>query len=533
MARTWLRQLTQIAESDTYDDTIAPSEANYETAADNIEADLNSLRSRANDFLNRNDASFAGNWYDSITAPITFEGGIARGINLINQELHDLERKRVLDRVAILGNDLQVTTPGDQYYILGTGELPGNTTMAVGNVTTLGTVGAFNATFGTATLDEVAGANALRPKNLVVIWYSSGPNIGDPVEDGSGLQIFGLLQTENSTDGHTATDTTPNRLQMTFVKSNAGGTDLEIVGAGEMDGVIFDYAPVERFALEDIPEEAFLGTNFIDSGVANATRQTTYDNQGVTPVDLTNTATLDLEGPGLSWIIRDDAEAEIFRITEGSAGGTTALLVSGDMDNFLISAGFNNFSNGAVLGASDTRPITVGSTTGGADGEIRTTAGDLMARAAAELLFDDVNQTGSTWAQDGIKLSETTAEWDTFETNFGEVSLLNAFNQLAGSAGVRTRVQTTVTSNVLANSDVNGPGGANNLDVDLPAYDQVTFVTDCDYYLNGNLLRNNAAAGAEDIYPGTSAAAGDVRLTFDLKGTGSKPDQITAIINGQ
>ncbi len=529
MGRTFLRQLTQIAESDTYDDTIVPTEANYETNPAEIEADLNSLRSRGNDLLNRNDAVFTGNWFDSISAPSTFENGIARGVNILNQELHDLERKRILDRVAILGNDLVIGTAGDQYVILSTGELPGNTTMAVGTVTTLGTVGAFEASFGTATLTEVAGANALRPKNLVVIWNSTGPNIGDPVEDGGGLQIFGLLQTETAADGHTATDTTPFRLQMSFVKTNPGATDLILVTSGEMDGVTFDYAPVERFALEDIPEEAFLGTNFIDSGVANATRQTTYDNQGVTVVETTTNSTLDLNSAGIAWVMRDLLDAPLFSITEGSTGSNTTIGVNAGVDIFDVDALVNDFAAGATIRSGGARPITVGVV----DGEIATTSGDLRVIAAGEMFLDDVNQTGSTWAQtDGIKLSETTGEWDTFETNFGEVSLLNAISQ-AATGSSRTRVQTTVTANTSADVDVNGPGGANNLDVDLPAYDTVTFLTDCDYYLNGNLLRNNASSGAEDIYPGTSAAAGDVRLTFTLKGTGSKPDQITAIVNGQ
>lgn len=529
MARTFLRQLTQIAESDSYTDNIAPSEANYETNPAEIEADLNSLRSRSNDFLNRNDAVFTGNWFDSISAPSTFENGIARGINLINQELHDLERKRILDRVAILGNDLTIASAGDQFVILGTGELPGNTTMAVGAVTTLGTVGAFEASFGTASLTEVTGANALRPKNLVVIWQSTGANIGDPVEDGGGIQIFGLLQTETATDGHTATDTTPFRLQMSFVKTNPGGTDLVLITAGEMDAVVFDYAPVERFALEDLPEESFLGTNFIDSGVANATRQTAYDNQGTVTVNLLTDATLDLNSAGIIWSIRDLVDGEILRITEGSGGGATSVFFSSAVDTWSVNAIVSQFGNGVLTNAAGTRPIQVGVV----DGEIATTSGDLRIIAATEMFLDDANQTGSTWAQtDGIKLSETTAEWDTVETLFGEVSILNMLAQ-AATGSSRTRVQTTVTANTSADVDVNGPGGANNLDTDLPPYNLVTFVTDGDYFLNGNLLRNNASSGAEDIYPGTTPSIGDVRLTFPLKGTGSKPDQLTAIINGQ
>jgi hypothetical protein len=35
------------------------------------------------------------------------------------------------------------------------------------------------------------------------------------------------------------------------------------------------------------------------------------------------------------------------------------------------------------------------------------------------------------------------------------------------------------------------------------------------------------------VYPGTSDANGDLMFTFNLKGTGAKPDQLTIIVNGQ
>jgi len=523
MARTFLRQLTQIAQSDTYDDTVVPSLANYETNPSEIEADLNSLRSRANDIIHRDGASFPGNWYDLIATPSTFENGTARGVDPLNQDLHDLERKRILDRVSQIGLDVVIGTPGDQYVILPLADLPGNTTIAVGAVTTLGTVAAFEASFGTATLTEVAGPNAIRPLNLCMLWYASGADIGDPVVDASGEQIYGLLQSENASDGFTATGTTPNRLQLSFVTLNGTGDDLILAGSGEMDGVTFDYAVVERFAFQDLPEYAFLGTSFVDSGVANATRQAAYDNQGTTDVEVTTNSTLDLNSAGIFWQIRDLANAGLFRIEEGSTGGTTTIRIMNDVDAYYNTATDVQFGNGVRANSLGTRPIELGDS----DGVIETTAGDLMVKGAAELLFDDVNQTGSTWAQDGIKLSDTTAEWDNFETAFGEVSLLAAI-VAANSGSARTKVQSTLTSNVTAGSDVNGPGFAANCDTNLPPYNLVTFNTDVDVMLNGNMLRHT-----DDVIPGTSPTNGDLEFTFNLKGTGTKPDQLIVIVYGQ
>jgi len=92
-----------------------------------------------------------------------------------------------------------------------------------------------------------------------------------------------------------------------------------------------------------------------------------------------------------------------------------------------------------------------------------------------------------------------------------------------------------LTANVAMDSDINGPGTPhNNTDVDLAPFDQVTFVDDVEVYLNGELLRNAANdGGGEDVYPGGTPAEGDLRFQFALNGTGSKPDQLTVIVNGQ
>jgi hypothetical protein len=97
MARTFIRQDTQIRKSDLYNDTIAPTEAAYETNTVNVEDDLNTLRSQVQNLMNRDGASFpSGNWWDDLTAPSTFENGAARGVDALNQDLHDLQRKRVV-----------------------------------------------------------------------------------------------------------------------------------------------------------------------------------------------------------------------------------------------------------------------------------------------------------------------------------------------------------------------------------------------------------------------------------------------------
>ena len=533
MGRSFVRQDAQIRESITYDDSVVPSLANYETNATDIEYDLNALRSRAQDYLNRDGASMpSGDWYGIIAAPSTFESGSQRGLNTLGQDLHDLERKRILDRVSNIALDVAPSN-GVQHHILALADLPGNTTMAVGAVTTLGTVVAVATSFDTASAsDDVTGPNALRPKNLLVLWHSdAGSDVGDPLEDGNGNQIYGLLQSENAADGHTATGTTSDRLQISFVTINTNGDDLELITAGEMDGIVFDYAHVQRYALADLPEDAFLGGDFVDSGVANATRELGYTNQGTTPVDLTTSAFLDLKTASATWKIRDLASADILAITEGSGGSTTTVLIAPDLFNNLSVE--NLFEHGVTLD-NGSNPLTVGLTAG----LISSTNIDLTLRSAAnELLLDDINRTtASGWAQAGLKLSETPAEWEAWETAFsGEDSIMSAVVKAFNAGGVGSKVQTTLTSSPAAAVDIGGPGGTvTNCTVNLPAYDNVTFITDVDVMYNGEMLRNAAnVGGGEDVYPGTDPSLGDLRFQFGLHGTGSKPDQLTIVVRGQ
>jgi len=531
MTRTAVRQEEQVQPSETYDDSIAPSLANYETNTSHAEDDFNNLRSAVHNLLKVR----TGNWYDDITIPTTFvsESPTRRGVDSLGQDLWDVQRQRILKRRAVVGADVGPIAVNAQHVVLtAAGELPGNTTAAVGAVQTLGTIVAYEASFDTATLTEVAGGDTLTPKNLCLIVDAA---TRDPITDGSGREVYGLLQSESNTDGHTISTTTPNRVQISFVVANATGDDLELAAAGTMDGKSIDYKPTERWAFEDIPEHAWLGDDFTDQGAASQNRQGVYDNQGVVPVDLTTNAILDLEGAGLIWRIRDDLEANLFSVIEGSAGATSEIEFGSDVDVFDNDAIDNDFANQLQVATGST-PIHIGVTAG----HVETTGSDdLHLQAAAEMFLDDVNQTGSTWAQtDGIKLSETTAEWDAFEAEFGEVSLLNAIVQ-ASEGVTRCKAVAEVSQNIPADILIEGPSGPGtaNITADLCDYRALTFTSDVDVFINGLLQRNGADAAANhDVYPSAVAAErqyGCFYAEYPLRYRGgTRPDVITMLTWG-
>ena len=163
MAITLIDQETQVRQTfpvALYDDTVAPSEANFETNQASLLDDMNNVRSQISNFLDVQ----AGDWYDDLNVPSTLETGAKRGINNLNTGLHAVEKKRVLRDVYLI--DSIAVGGSDDFVILALDELPTQTTAAIGAVTTLGTVCAYAATFGAASLDEVAGGIALNPLNL-------------------------------------------------------------------------------------------------------------------------------------------------------------------------------------------------------------------------------------------------------------------------------------------------------------------------------------------------------------------------------
>lgn len=498
MPRTFLRQSTQIRTSDTYTDNVGAG-ATMETAAVHIEDDLNALRSQVNRII---DDSLTGNWYDAIPSVTGLGATKTRSILDLNTDLDDLEEKRMLFRTQLFPTD--ITVPATQNFVVlsvAGGEAP-TQTAAVGAVTTNGAVVAAATAFGAHNLDEVLGTNAIAPHNLCLVRDAV---TGEVITSSNGKTIYALLHSESAVDGHTFNDTT-EQIQLSFVEENATGDDIIATAVADIENAVINYSYVQRLDFDSLPGDAYLSGVFIDFVASNLDLNTAIDNQ-TGPATQTQNIDVDITD-GVSWDFRD-------------TGGTSLVSVAPNAGNDLVQFNVDNFDVNNALPADFLNGVSVdtGGTTinvGVTDGYIDTLAtNDLGIRAGAELFLDDVNQTGSTWAQTGgIKLSETTQDWDDYEVNFGgEVSLLEALNQLATSVS-RTKVVALVTANTPANTDLNAAG---NLDVNLGDYSTVSFVGDVDVKLNGVEMRSGANAAANhDVYPGTVPATGDIRFEFDV-----------------
>ena len=156
MARTFLRQDSQIRTSDLYDDTVAAG-ATMESAPVVLEEDLNNLRSQMKRMIW---ADSAGNWFDDIQTT----NAKKRAITALNADLDDIEEKRLLFREAKVGTDMTVGV-GENFYILvaASSQTPAQTA-AVGAGTALGAlVALLPGVVGTHSLNEITGASPISP----------------------------------------------------------------------------------------------------------------------------------------------------------------------------------------------------------------------------------------------------------------------------------------------------------------------------------------------------------------------------------
>ncbi len=527
MSRTFVQQDTQIYSSPTYNDALAAG-STLQSGAANLQDDLNGLRSQMKRVIH---AGSAGNWYDAIPFP---GGSSARGIEQLATDLYDIEQHKFLFRASVLTD---ITVPGAQNWVVLTvasNETP-TEVAAVGAGTANGAVVASLAgSTGAHALTAVSGANVLSPKNLcLVIDGSTGQPLQASTGAGIGKDVYGLLQAQSGVvDGDAFTDST-KRVQISFVTANA--TDDALIAAPVVDvaGKSFNYAYARRLNLDALPEQAFLSGVFVDQTVAGSdvTLDRAVDSQvgAVTQTDrsidwrISNTYTFKFQNSA--------GGQDFFSIAPTVAGTTLSTNVTDESHATTNPATFNR---GLSVATASTQ-LNLGTTAGQIDSSGALTlasnaAANIRMLAANEIYFDDVNQTGSTWADTlGIKLSDTTAEWDNYKSAFGEVSLLSAVYQARNTTSRSKTIAVVVPATIAA--DVNVTGAASpNLDAQLGDYSARTFTTGVDIFLNGVLLRNGANSGTtHDVYPGTSPANGDLKFKFGLKG-GATPDVITMIL---
>jgi hypothetical protein len=246
----------------------------------------------------------------------------------------------------------------------------GNNIKAVGAGVVQGLVCATNSSFGTWTADEVAGDNALHPKNLLAVFNATSGAVGDPITTSDDKRIWALLQSETgATDNSAFTDTTPERAQISFVVQNDAGTDLVHVDGSEIGGTDVRLAFIDREDLDDWGEQDFLyRTAFVDLGsgaAAGVNLNNVIDNQSTTPAT---------QSTDVYWRIDDDdtlnfqdstGAVDMLSLKPAAAGDELEINVD-TLDVNVGAAGVINFDNGATVDSGG-QSINLGTTAGQVD----------------------------------------------------------------------------------------------------------------------------------------------------------------------
>jgi len=387
-------------------------------------------------------------------------------------------------------------------------------TAAVGAATTEGAVVAQNTTFGVHSLAQVDGTNEIQPKTLCIV---RDADTGDVISSG-GSDVYALIQSESATNGHTFDDSS-NRVMLSFVRENSTRDDLEAVPAADIGGTNIHYEYVRRVYLDNIPEDAYLGSHaWVDNVTSSSvTLDNAIDNQ-VGPATQTQDIDWDIADDYDLAFTADSAGTDLLRLSPAAAGDELEINIDTlDINNTATA----DFAEGIGVD-SDGTLINIGDTAGQIDsaGGLKLLSGgsaDLELESANDLLFDDAYRAGGGWSSE-LKLANDTTDWSDLETLFGsELSLLEMIKAAAEYSSKRTPHWAAATGDAAAGVNVTGAGGTPNLDAQLADYSSLTFVDDVQIHVNGVAQRPHASAATHDVYPGTAPATGDLKFSYKIK----------------
>jgi len=490
-------QKYQIRKANTFDDTLNNTAiAGIESSAVDDEDFQEGILSRLRQLLQGD----TGNWHDAVEGTATDP----RSLKTLTDDIYykkELRFRTVLTDVTVGGSD--------DYVVLSvSGSEAPNTTAAVGAVSTLGAVVAQAGTFGQNDLAEVAGLNSIRPKNLCLVRDSSSHE----KLLSSGREIFALIQSEIATDGHTFDDTT-QQVQLSFVRENSTGDDLEACPAADIQGKTINYQWPRRIDFKDINEQDGLGWDFGDPTAGGGTTSLNQAYQAGSTITV-QTA----EGDLIFNLSEDTTQFEVqrngssfFTLLRNDTTGDKLTLDADDLDVNLTNPA--DFDKGVKV-ATGTQTINVGNT---AVGQIDSTAiklaattGDATIQAAVDVEFTDARDTA-------LPLTDATAGSIAGLPGGPYASISAAIRAALTAADLDVFVQTLGSAYA---QDANIPGSGNwspALDLSARTLDMNSGAianVDTMLFLNGRLLHGGNGTTNNDVYIGDTPANGDLKVDF-------------------
>jgi hypothetical protein len=505
-----LERLDALYKPDTFDDTLnAATITALEGAATTFGDFQEGYLSQLKRIIHGDDA---GNWHDDI------ENVFSRDASLKN-----LASKTPLDEKLILHwkfnlNDLSAVPTDAQHIVLdASAEMPTDN-IAIVSTTQEAVAAQLAGAVGTAALTEVTGVNALEPENLVAIFDG---DTHDAILSGS-RRVWGLLQVGSAaTDGNAFAVSGNDQGQISFVRLNSTGDDLELVPVGDMDAAVIKYAYTLRTNLDDSAAGVFRGDIAdIDPPASavvsldNAYNGGTYIEADGSDVEVRLADTVDFD-------VKKSGGASLLTVARNDGGNDTVTL-DGAVDIFDVNAAASDFANGVTIDTAS-QTINVGVTGDGildsATIEARATTGDATIQAAS----GDINLV--TTRQASLPLDDATAGAISALTGGPHASVSAAIAHAMTIGGVDLELKLFVAGTNYAR-DENVPAATFDLtthSIDMNTISGVNTLI----LLNGRMLIGGNVTTQQDVYVGTTAGDGDAK--FDLHGGIKTGDRILSI----
>jgi len=318
--------------------------------------------------------------------------------------------------------------------------------------------------------------------------------------------------------GNVTIDTSNGSITLNNTDTALGHINFYTVGSGNINGYLAGTGAVN---FQTVDGQIQLSANGSGNNLVLTSGSGIVDVNAGSHFDVTAQGQFDIKGASdsiLGVLRTDNTNPVILDIYAQNSGSADATLNAYTIP-LTGTTGYVKIGGNAVTGAdfsysigehtAQVSTLTIGAT--------YTTSDTLVQAGSGGVKFYDAGNNGSSWAQGYVLLSDgTNAEWNTFETDFGEVSIFNALGQLYSAISGESLWDKDGSDNLTPQTAGDG------LDIDAAGTASVTLDS-----VNNSWLK---AAGANlDL---AVSGAGAYVLTIESSGTGTNAIDVNATAGG-
>ena len=510
---TRIRQ-DQLQTSFAVNDKLAAGVA-LQTSAQMGEDDFNAARSQINRVI---DSSLAGHFYDDLSVT---QRGVKLGLKQAVGLFDSIFGKVICKGVSTFA---KITVPSGQNFVIlsaANGETP--SLPAAITASSIGAVCAVSASAGAAfqgnELTVSPGDDVFAPRNLCRVYNYDN---GEVVEGSNNLNdVYALLQVESTGQDNKAFNDTASgeRVKLSFVVRDYQNNALVAASPADIGGKAVRFLYTQQIAFQDSSAQLFSSSATADLiGSVDITLSRAVVNQAGLPIPVQASVLWQVANGQLFKIQNAAGTKDLFSIQPTSSGNLGSIAT--DSFNFAtttpvtsatglqVATGSQTLNLGVVPGQVDSASLTLNATG----------SSNLALKAGQSITFLDGYAASSQYGG-AIALASNTAEYNTFKSTFGAVSILQGIELAAQQARHRSQVAFVVGNLITAGTVLTGVGSSANLTKALPDISMISDTqTNVQVVLNGVALiqgTSSATVGA-DYYLGPNRQNGEIIFTAEV-----------------